>query len=169
MTVRKATPADLQAIKEIYTSAVRFMRSTGNVNQWTGGYPDEAVIKADTEAGHLHVCEESGEILAVFYYRFGDDPTYALIVDGEWPSDEPYGVIHRIAVSDKARGKGISRVCFDSAHSQSRNVRIDTHRDNLPMQRALEKYGFKRCGIIFLENGDERIAFASLRGDAATR
>ena len=27
------------------------------------------------------------------------------------------------------------------------------------MQRSLQKYGFSRCGIIYLANGEERIAF----------
>ena len=46
------------------------------------------------------------------------------------------------------------------------SIRIDTHEGNLPMQRALEKSGFARCGTIFLkggaEDGDPRIAFEKL-------
>jgi RimJ/RimL family protein N-acetyltransferase len=38
-------------------------------------------------------------------------------------------------------------------------VRIDTHADNKVMQHVLEKRGFRRTGIIYLENGDPRIAF----------
>jgi hypothetical protein len=49
--------------------------------------------------------------------------------------------------------------CFDFALSQCKNVKIDTHRDNIPMQRALEKKGFSYCGIIHIANGDERIAY----------
>ena len=40
-----------------------------------------------------------------------------------------------------------------------KSIRIDTHKDNIPMQRALAKHGFIKCGIIHLANGDERIAF----------
>ena len=36
---------------------------------------------------------------------------------------------------------------------------IDTHKDNIPMQRVLLRNGFVYCGIIHLENGDERIAY----------
>ncbi|HNZ83431.1 MAG TPA: GNAT family N-acetyltransferase, partial [Sedimentibacter sp.] len=45
--------------------------------------------------------------------------------------------------------------CFEKC----RNLKIDTHRDNIPMQNLLNKNGFIRCGIIYLENGDERIAY----------
>lgn len=159
MDIRKATLDDLCEILVIYESAVRFMRSTGNRDQWTGGYPGKAVVTDDIENGYLHVCEENGKILAVFYFRMGDDPTYSVITDGEWLNCEPYGVIHRIAVSDSVRGRGVAKFCFDYAYEYCGNVKIDTHRDNVPMQHSLLKNGFTRCGIIFLENGDERIAF----------
>ena len=46
------------------------------------------------------------------------------------------------------------------------SIRIDTHAGNLPMQRALEKSGFSRCGTIYLkggaEDGDARIAFEKI-------
>jgi hypothetical protein len=45
----------------------------------------------------------------------------------------------------------------------SGNIRIDTHRDNVPMLSLLDKSGFERCGIIYLKNGDERIAFQKIK------
>ncbi len=43
------------------------------------------------------------------------------------------------------------------------SVRIDTHGDNAPMRRAVEKFGFAFCGDITLVEGPEagapRIAF----------
>ena len=39
------------------------------------------------------------------------------------------------------------------------SIRVDTHRDNLPMQRMLQKNGFIYCGIIYLADGKERFAF----------
>ena len=33
------------------------------------------------------------------------------------------------------------------------NIKIDTHKDNISMQKLLEKNGFKYCGIIYLEDG----------------
>ena len=107
---------------------------------------------------------ENGEILGVFCFFLHNDPTYGVIYEGTWLNDEPYGVIHRIAVASHRRG--IASFCYDFALSQRPNLRIDTHRDNILMQRSLEKNGFTRCGIIRLENGDPRIAFQSCRGDS---
>jgi RimJ/RimL family protein N-acetyltransferase len=157
MIIRKTKEADLVYIGEIYENAKRFMRESGNVNQWNSGTPNVDTAREDMERGIGYVAEKDGEILAVFMFALGDDPTYAKIYDGAWISDAPYGVIHRIAVAKQ--GCGIIDFCINYCFSKCNNLRIDTHRDNLPMRRALEKRGFKYCGIIHLENGDERLAY----------
>jgi RimJ/RimL family protein N-acetyltransferase len=35
------------------------------------------------------------------------------------------------------------------------NVRIDTHKDNVPMRNLLKKMGFTHCGVIRLLDKDE--------------
>lgn len=45
-----------------------------------------------------------------------------------------------------------------------KSIKVDTHRDNLSMQALLKKNNFKYCGIIFLEDGAERIAFEKVLG-----
>ena len=159
MIIRNADFEDLPMIFEIYESARRFMAEAGNPLQWGKTNPPRERTEEDVRDRKLYVVESEGELLAVFYYNFADDPTYKVIYDGNWLNDLPYGVIHRIAVSDKARGKGVSGFCFDFALEDCKNLRIDTHKDNVPMQRALVKHGFTKCGIIHLANGDERIAY----------
>ena len=110
MIIRKATSADLQIIFDIYESARQFMSISGNPNQWGKTNPTRERTEADLRENNLYVVDEDGDILAVFYYNFADDPTYKTIYDGSWLNDRPYGVIHRIVVSDKARGKGISGI-----------------------------------------------------------
>ncbi|HBN29292.1 MAG TPA: GNAT family N-acetyltransferase, partial [Clostridiaceae bacterium] len=39
------------------------------------------------------------------------------------------------------------------------SIKIDTHRENKSMQRLLKKNGFEYCGIIYLKDKSERIAF----------
>jgi len=144
---------------QIYSSARSFMRRSGNPSQWAGVYPAEEDIRLDIELSRLYVCVEEKDILGVFCFFEGTDPTYVKIYEGSWLNDEPYGVIHRIAVAENAHGKGVAAFCFDYCHKKSGNIKIDTHRDNIPMQKALAKNGFRECGIIYLANGDERIAF----------
>ncbi len=161
MQIRKTVEADLPTIGEIYENAKRFMRESGNPNQWNSGTPNIETARADMENGVGYVAVENGEIVAAFMFSQDDEPTYANIYEGAWQSDAPYGVIHRIAV--KEQGKGIIGFCIDECFAKCQNLRIDTHRDNLPMQRALTKRGFRYCGIIYLENADERLAYQKIK------
>ena len=157
MVIQKTTEADLSRIAEIYENAKRFMRESGNPHQWNQGTPNIDTAREDMERGVGYVAIEDGEIVATFMFSLDGEPTYDKIYNGTWLSDEPYGVIHRIAVAEQ--GRGIIGYCIDECFSRCHNLRIDTHRDNLPMQRALQKCGFQYCGIIYLENGDERLAY----------
>ena len=157
MIIRKTEPADLSAIGEIYENAKRFMRESGNPTQWDDGKPNIDTAREDMENGVGYVAEENGEILAVFMFNIGNDVTYDKIYNGEWKNAEPYAVIHRIAV--KEQGRGLIGYCIDECFKTFPNLKIDTHRNNIPMQKALLKRGFEYCGIIYLENGDERLAY----------
>lgn len=85
------------------------------------------------------------------------DPTYARIYDGAWLDDEPYYVLHRIA--SKAGAHGVMAAVMEYALSVSESLRIDTHADNRIMQHNVLKYGFRYCGVIYLANGDPRLAY----------
>ncbi len=156
MTVRLATSTDLDRVLQIYDGARAFMREQGNATQWAGGYPDRELLQEDIVQKRLHLCVDGEEILGVFCYFLGDDPTYAYI-EGAWLNDRPYGVIHRIAVA--VHGKGVAKACFDYAFANCQNLKIDTHADNFPMQKSLAKNGFVKCGTIYLANGAPRIAY----------
>ena len=161
MQIRKTTEADILRIGEIYENAKRFMRESGNPNQWNKGTPNAETARADMERGVGYVAvDDEGEIVATFMFTLDGEPTYAKIYDGAWLNDAPYGVIHRIAVAEQ--GKGMIGFCIDECFACCQNLRIDTHRDNLPMQRALLKREFQYCGIIYLENGDERLAYQKI-------
>lgn len=159
--IRPAGLEDLPLVMEIYDYARAFMRANGNVTQWVNGYPSEELIRREIQDGHSFVCTDGdGEIVGTFCFILGDDPTYQQIYDGAWLNDEPYGVIHRMGTNGKR--KGIAEACLDWSFQHSDNIRVDTHRDNLVMQHILEKNGFKRCGIIYVRDGTERIAYQKI-------
>ena len=162
MFIRPATLEDIAAAAEIYAEARKFMKSSGNPDQWKGEYPNGYDVELGIDGGTSYVCEDGGEVVATFHFdRNADDPTYRKIYEGEWKSGEPYAVIHRIAV--KYHGRGIVDFCFSQCFALFPNIRIDTHRDNIPMQKCLIRNGFEYCGIIYLENGEERIAYQKVR------
>ena len=157
MKIRKTMPADISAVAEIYENARRFMCESGNPNQWVGR-PNEEDVKRDIANGNGYVVVGADEeIIGAFYLSLKPDPTYIRIDGGAWINDDPYVVIHRIAV--KHHSRGIADFIYNYAYNIRQKVRIDTHQDNMPMQRSLAKNGFEYCGIIYLESGDERLAF----------
>ena len=141
--IRKAELKDLERVLEIYAIARKFMAATGNPNQWPDdSYPSRELLIEDIALGSLYCLEEAKMIEGVFMFSTEKDPTYSDIVDGEWPNDEPYGVIHRLASS--GRVKGVLAKSVEFAKKSADNLRIDTHEENLVMQSALSKLGFEK-------------------------
>ena len=161
MLIRNTEARDLEAVMEIYAAAREFMRENGNATQWGATHPCRELIEADIVNRDGYVVEEDGEIIGAFFFKIGEDPTYKVIQDGEWLKDGEYGVIHRIAV--KYHGRGIVGFVYNHCFNIINNLRIDTHSNNIPMQYSLEKAGFKYCGIIHIDSGDERIAYQKVQ------
>ena len=158
--IRLATLEDLSIIKDIYAHARSFMESTGNPNQWGSSYPSEELLLEDISKNELYVCYEQEGIYAVFVFFMHIDETYNYI-KGAWLNNDDYGVIHRIA--SMGSKKGIFSEVLSYVTNFVDNIRIDTHRDNLVMQGALSKYGFIKCGTIYLKNGSERLAYQFIK------
>ena len=75
-------------------------------------------------------------------------------------------VIHRVAIADGYRGKGVSDILFRSFEKLAvskgiSNLRIDTHEQNIPMQRVLARHGYAYCGTVMQNNG-LRLAYDKL-------
>ena len=154
--IRRAVPADLERILDIYAYARRFMAENGNPTQWAGGYPARSQLEEDIRQEKLYAVTRYGKMHGVFYFAVGEDPTYARIEDGAWRSNTPYGTIHRIAGDGSG---GIFPACLEFCLTRIGHIRIDTHHDNRPMQHVVEKHGFSRRGIIYVADGSPRIAY----------
>lgn len=162
MEIRHTRTDDLPVLRTIFDNARRFMVRTGNPNQWEEGFPPQAVLEADIQAECSYVCVEDERILVTFFFSTAGEPTYRVIREGAWLDAAPYGVVHRIAAAEQ--GHGAAAYCLDWCLAQCGNIRIDTHRDNKPMQRLLARLGYAYCGLIDLEEGrGERLAFQKRR------
>lgn len=157
MEIRKSKQSDLSEILKLYEQAREFMKTNGNADQWGKQYPETWIIEEDIASERSYVCLDEDQVVGTFMFEVGADETYANIYKGEWLNDEPYAVIHRITAT--ANKRGVATFCLEWCYKQCRNIRIDTHKDNIPMQNLLKKNGYTPCGIIFLNSGDERIAF----------
>ena len=157
ITIRKTKQEDIPRLMEIFAKARRFMASTGNPEQWAEDYPGRELLLKDISRSDSFVVQAGKEVIATFVLRAGEDPTYSVIYDGEWPDAGPYATIHRIA-SDGSR-KGIFHLVMKFALKHYDSIRIDTHRDNRVMRNAILREGFRYCGIIRCWNGTERLAY----------
>jgi len=99
------------------------------------------------------------------YLSFDGDPTYPSI-EGKWLSDIPYIVVHRIALSRRFAGRGLSTAAFGEIQKLCEekglhSIRIDTDKKNHRMQHVLEKNGFTFCGYVLFD-GDKKWAYEKL-------
>lgn len=141
--IRKTLDTDIPAVMAIYDAARAFMRAHDNATQWPEGTPSAEQLAADIAAGGSYVCEVDGRVVATFAFLPGPDECYDVIEDGQWRSDTPYAVLHRVASDGTVRG--IAAAMFAFAKERADHLRIDTHQDNLPMQGASIKAGFERA------------------------
>lgn len=157
-SIRRATVHDLDTIIDIMAYARNFMSSHGNPMQWVDGYPSRALMAEEIARGACRVCVDANKHVAgTFCYHSGPDPSYATIYEGKWLDEDAYGVIHRLAAAKGCRGVGAA--CLTWAFAQCPNLRVDTHADNVVMQRLLGKHGFICCGRIKTRNGTWRLAY----------
>jgi len=163
MIIQPATELDILKLRELYDIAKRTMNRIGNQNQWMPGEPFCTELLEYIKKKELFLVLENNELVGAFVFFLGGEPSYEIIKAGSWPNNLPYGTIHRIASNGKVGG--VLENVFIWAEKQIPNLRIDTHRDNAIMNYLLQKYGFIRCGIIHLANGEERIAYAKTPKD----
>jgi GNAT superfamily N-acetyltransferase len=161
MTIRPTRQEDLPHLLAIYHHARRFMAEHGNPHQWGQNRPSQEQVALDIALGQSYVLEEEGQIEGVFALIFGEDPTYAVIEEGDWLSHGGYATLHRVASA--GHRSGVGQRCFawckERCRQEGVSLRVDTHRDNLPMQRAILSAGFTYCGIIHTADGSPRLAY----------
>ena len=166
MIFRKAIVSDIDIVMSILGQAQEYLRNKG-VDQWQDNYPNLDIIKRDIEKNIGYVLEKDGKIVATVAVSFNDEKTYDNIYDGKWITENDYAVVHRIAVENNYKGQRLSakilahivEMCLNkNIHS----IKVDTHKQNEYMRKMLSNNGFKYCGIIYLENRSERVAYEKI-------
>ncbi|HHU90894.1 MAG TPA: GNAT family N-acetyltransferase [Clostridiaceae bacterium] len=163
MEFRIATISDINRIMDIIRQAQEYLRNKG-VDQWQDNYPNLNIIRDDIEKRKGYVLEKDGQVVATVAISFSDEKTYEKIYEGKWITENEYAVIHRIAVDNNFKGKRLSseiiaqveKMCLQS---DIYSIKVDTHKQNESMKKMLSNNGFQYCGIIFLEDGSERVAY----------
>lgn len=163
MEFRKSIEADVNNIMNIIKQAQIYFKNQG-INQWQDNYPRIETIINDITCNNSYVLLQDNNIVATAAVSFDKEKTYDSIYGGEWITNNEYVVIHRIAVDNTYKGLGLSSEIIKNVEQLCLNnyvhsIKIDTHKENISMQKLLKKNKFKFCGIIYLENRSKRIAF----------
>ena len=163
--IRKTRTEDADRASEIIEDARAYFASVNNP-QWQDGRPNRDTVLQDIEDGSGYVLEENGTVIGTAALIKGPDPDYAYI-EGQWLNDEPYYVIHRIAVDSRFKGRAKASEFLEytaelAKSAGMRNIRIDTHEVNSSMRRFLAKNGFTECGKVYIRGTDPRIAYQKI-------
>lgn len=150
---------DLPMIMQIISDAILKRKLEGS-DQWQDGYPNEAVIENDINSSNGYVLKHDDKILSYAAVMFEDDPAYNHI-DGKWLNNEPYVVIHRLAVSQNQGSKGIGTYMLQQIEKMVKksaftSIKVDTNYDNLAMLSIFNKLHYTYCGIVSMRNGTRK-------------
>ncbi len=163
-TLKLAAAEEAPIAMAFIDEAKRFLKSKG-VDQWQNGYPGRGRIEQDIALGNGYFLMEGQEYLAYLCIDLGGEPAYDGL-NGSWLGDHAYGVVHRLAIGDRYKGRGLASVSFDLAAKRmaergAKSFRIDTDGDNEIMKHLLSKNGFTYCGTIWFDNS-VKIAYEKL-------
>ena len=134
---RQAQSCETDRIMQIIRQAQARMHAAGS-RQWQDGYPAPGHISADIGRNRGYVLCKPGvegplSVIAYGAVVFDGEPAYDAI-DGQWLTDEPYVLVHRIAVADGERGRGVAAEFLHRVETLA-----GTRRQSLPHRHQLRQ------------------------------
>ena len=181
MNFRKSTFDDVDRILEIIEKAKIELKKLG-LDQWQKGYPNREVIENDIKLGISYILEEISEKNDKFENQISKKIVGTIVlspkkeepyskIEGKWITNDDYIVIHRLAVDTEIKNKGIATKILEFSEKKCiknkiLSIKADTHENNEPMKKFLEKNGFSYCGVIYLDRepdiGEKRIVYEKI-------
>ena len=152
MRLELATQKDFDAIIAFYDDVTERTLEMATYAKWSKGkHPTIEGLKAYVNEGSMYLYCERGVIvgaIAVTRYQ-GED--YHNINWSQQVADDKVAVIHILAVSPDAQGKGIGSEMIREAIRLAQNdgmhaVRLDALASNTPAHRLYERLGFEYRG-----------------------
>lgn len=164
MKLRKSNLDDVQNLSNLAKDAKQFMKSNG-LTQWGDNYPNSNTFieQAKNGVGYC-IVNDCNKIIGYFALIFGIEKNYLKTYEGKFKFDNPYGTIHTVIIDNDYRGKNFSKYIFSYADDLALKnnieyLRIDTHKDNIPMKKSIIANGFSYSAIIKVEDHTDRLAF----------
>lgn len=164
LSYKKANEADVESIWKALQEGISRRKNDGS-NQWQDGYPNIKTVEDDIKKGFGYIWKENEILVGYAAVIFEIEPAYSNIV-GNWLSDNPYVVIHRVVVSKDFIGRGVSKIIFEDIEkiaisNKIFSIKVDTNFDNLAMLKIVEKLNYTYCGEVHFR-GSPRKGFEKL-------
>ena len=165
---RVASLSDLDQVMEAVEDSREVLRKQGN-GQWQDGYPNRDDFINDINNCRLFVISDrsnSDIVVGVCALTYREED-YHHLYEGEWLTDLPYMVMHRVALKKEYQGQGYGKQLFEVFIEQAKkegyhSLRIDTHEGNKVMRHLIELYGFTYCGKAILTPNKDRMVFEKI-------
>lgn len=156
----RALGKDIEEIMRILGEAREAQRRQGFV-QWLDGYPRKESVEHDVAAGAGWLFKEDDKTAGYVAIYYHDDEYERL--SNIWKLRGSYGVVHRVALSDEFRGRGLASCLFSLFEDKIREegvdlIRVDTGVENRAMQHLMLSRGYENLGAHDFVWG-ERLAF----------
>ena len=159
--LRQAKQHEAQIGNQLIHEGRLHQRAQGFV-QWVDGFPNIDVVAEDIRLQRGYFLVEDQIPIGYMCIDFNGEPVYDDL-EGKWITDQKYVVVHRMAIGDAGRGRGMAHEVFRLVKElciprDVFSIRIDTHEANKKMQHVLAREGFAYCGMVSYE-GDPRLAY----------
>lgn len=159
--IRKTQPEEIDHLMNIFEQGKRIMRKSGNLKQWTGSYPSRDLIKKISKLVTAMSVWTKGRYHRDLYLHSWQRsylcPHLRRTMVGRRTS-----LCHHPPPGQYRRQPRCSRrlpgvVLHPNTELAGRHPPRQPHLATHPA-----KHGFRYCGIIYLLNGDERLAYQKI-------
>lgn len=152
MKLELATQKDFETIIAFYDDVTERTPEMGTYARWQKGkHPTEEGISAYINEGSMYIYRERGVIVGAMAVTMYQGEDYHTIEWSQQVPDEKVAVIHILAVSPDAQGKGIGSEMIREAIRLAQNngmqaIRLDALASNTPAHKLYERLGFEYRG-----------------------
>lgn len=150
--IRKAVPADIDAVEAGYNELLLYEQTHGSTTNWALGlYPTRETAENSCAAGTLYILEDNGVLCGSMICNQVQAPEY---LDADWAypaEDTQILVLHTLCIppSKAGRGFGTAMVRFYVELGRKlgcKALRFDTWQENKPANAFYRKLGFRYVG-----------------------
>lgn len=155
--IRAAKLDDLKEVMALYKECTVKMNQNGLFN-WYDSYPDLETISRDIETETLYILETDHIYGAVALND--DQPPEYVNINWEY-QEEPYLVVHRLAISPDQQGKGYGIKLMEfaeelAASSACPSIRMDVYTINTPGRSLYKKLHYKELNEFYFPGFETR-------------